>query len=220
MSSRSLQLTDEIYQYILQHSIPHNIHCEALREATTPLEWARMQISPEQGQLMAFLVELIDARKAIEVGVFTGYSSLCVALAMPENGRIVACDISEDWTSIGRKYWKAAGVEDKIDLRLAPALDTLQQLIDSGEAGTYDFAFIDADKENYSRYYELCLQLLRQGGLLLLDNVLWSGRVVDPAVQDIDTEAIRAVNYKAYNDPRVSLSMLPVGDGLTLIRKR
>jgi len=220
MSSRSIQITDEIYEYLLQHSIPKNAHLDALREETASLEWARMQISPEQGRLMTFLAEMNATKKAIEVGVFTGYSSICVAQAMPDDGRLVACDVSDQWTSIARKYWKLMEVEHKIDLRLAPALETLQGLLDNGEAESFDFSFIDADKENYCRYYELCLQLLRPGGLMLLDNVLWSGRVADPNEKDVDTEGIRAVNRKAYNDPRVSLCMLPVGDGLTLIRKR
>ncbi len=184
------------------------------------MEQANMQVGPEQGQFMALLVELIGARNALEVGTFTGYSALAVALALPEDGRLVACDVSEEWTAIGRRYWEEAGVAHKIDLRLAPALETLDALLAEGRAGTFDFAFIDADKEGYDAYYERALELTRAGGLVVLDNTLWRGDVADPTISDVDTDAIRAINTKLAGDERVTLSLLPVGDGLTLARKR
>jgi caffeoyl-CoA O-methyltransferase len=177
---------------------------------------ARMQVSPEQGQFMALLVELIGARTALEVGVFTGYSSLRVALALPDDGAIVACDVSERWTDIGRRYWKEAGVEHKIDLRIAPAVETLDALLDEGRSSSFDFAFIDADKENYAEYYERCLTLVRPRGLVAIDNTLWSGAVADVSDEGDDTIAIRALNEHIYADDRVTMSLLPVGDGLTL----
>jgi predicted O-methyltransferase YrrM len=180
----------------------------------------RMQISIEQGILMRMLAKLIGTRKAIEVGVFTGYSSICVAQALPADGKLIACDVSEEWTSIARRYWKESGLDNKISLRLQPAVQTLDQLLGASEAGTFDFAFIDADKENYDNYYERILQLLRPGGLLTIDNVLWSARVIDPQVNDIDTVALRALNLKLRNDARVEICMLPLGDGLTLVRKK
>jgi caffeoyl-CoA O-methyltransferase len=180
----------------------------------------RMQISPEQGQFMALLVRLTGARRCLEVGVFTGYSSLATALALPEDGRIVACDISEEWTAVARRHWHAAGVEHKVDLRIAPAVVTLEALLADGEEGGFDFAFIDADKGGYLGYYERLLRLLRPGGLLLVDNTLWSGRVADPGVTDADTVALRQFNEFLYRDSRIDLSLLPVGDGLTLARKR
>jgi predicted O-methyltransferase YrrM len=179
-----------------------------------------MQIAPEQGQFMALLVQLLGATKTLEIGVFTGYSSLAVALALPPQGKIVACDINEDYTAMARSYWQRAGVADKIDLRIAPALETLDRLLESGEAGTFDFAFIDADKQNYDNYYERALQLLRVGGLIAIDNVLWGGKVADPTVDDANTEAIRALNAKLVQDERVSLSVVPIADGLTLALKR
>ncbi len=179
-----------------------------------------MQIAPEQGQFMALLIQLIGATKTLEIGVFTGYSSLCVALTLPPTGKIVACDVSEEFTAIARRYWQTAGVADKIDLRLAPALETLDQLLASGQAETFDFAFIDADKENYDRYYERSLQLVRPGGLIAIDNVLWSGEVADPQVHDNNTLAIRALNDKLHHDERVTLSLVPIADGLTLALKR
>lgn len=179
-----------------------------------------MQIGPEQGQFMAFLLRLMGAKRCLEIGVFTGYSSLAAALALPEDGRIIACDVSEEWTAIARRYWREAGVEGKIELRLGPALDTLDQLLGEGEAGRFDFAFIDADKENYLSYYERVLPLLRSGGLIAVDNVLWSGRVADPEVADADTVAIRHFNDCLHRDERVDLCVVPIGDGLTLARKR
>ncbi|MEO8810434.1 MAG: class I SAM-dependent methyltransferase, partial [Rhodanobacter sp.] len=180
---------------------------------------AQMQISPEQGQFMALLVKLIGARRCIEVGVFTGYSALSVALALPEDGTILACDISEEYTALGKPFWARAGVEQKIDLRLAPACETLDGCLAAGEAGTYDFAFIDADKTGYDDYYERCLHLLRRGGLLVIDNVLWEGAVAKPA-DSADTRALQALNDKLHRDERIDLSMLPLGDGVSLARKR
>jgi caffeoyl-CoA O-methyltransferase len=179
-----------------------------------------MQIAPEQGQFMALLAQLLGAKKTLEIGVFTGYSSLCVALALPPEGKIVACDVSEEYTATARRYWEVAGVAGKIDLRIAPALQTLDQLLAACEAGTFDFAFIDADKDNYDGYFELSLQLVRTGGLIAIDNVLWGGRVADPQVQDSSTQAIRAFNEKLHRDQRVTLSLVPIADGLTLALKR
>ncbi|MFQ5939788.1 MAG: class I SAM-dependent methyltransferase [Alphaproteobacteria bacterium] len=220
MSTRTLALTDEIYRYLLEMSLREPESMRRLRAETARMEWARMQIAPEQAQFMALLVELMGALRALEIGTFTGYSALAVALALPAEGRLVTCDISEEWTAVARRYWEEAGVAHKIDLRLGPALETLDALIDGGEAGSFDFAFIDADKEAYAEYYERTLTLLRPGGLVTVDNVLWSGSVVDPSRQDADTEAIRAFNERLRTDERVSLSLVPIGDGLTLARKK
>ena len=219
MSNRSLNLDDALYGYLLAHSLREHPEQIALREATRSHPLARMQISPEQGQFMAMLVKLLGAHRTIEIGVFTGYSALSVALALPDDGRILACDISEEYTSVGRPYWKRAGVAHKIDLRLAPALQTLDAEVTAGASSRYDFAFIDADKTGYADYYERCLQLLRPGGLIAIDNVLWSGAVAQPA-RDDDTRALQALNERLHGDERIDLSMLPVGDGLTLARKR
>jgi caffeoyl-CoA O-methyltransferase len=191
-----------------------------LREETAQLPGAGMQISPEQGQFMRLLVELIGARRTLEIGVFTGYSSLCVAQALPPDGELVACDVSEEYTAIARRYWHRAGLAQRIRLELGPALSTLDRRIAAGESGSFDFAFIDADKENYQGYYERCLQLLRQGGLVAIDNVLWGGSVADPENQKSSTLAIRALNALLKDDPRVSVSLVPIGDGLFLARKR
>lgn len=220
MSNRTITMTDALYDYLLGNSLREHALLKRLREETAKLAEARMQISPEQGQFMQFLVKLMGAERCIEVGVFTGYSSLAVALALPDHGQLLACDVSEEFTDVARRYWKEAGVERKIKLRLAPAIDTLHARIKAGEGGRYDFAFIDADKANYQAYYERVLALLRPGGLLLVDNVLWSGRVLDPADQSEDTKAIRAFNQALHKDERVDLSMLSIGDGLTLARKR
>ncbi len=222
MNKSKLGISDALYDYLLDVSLREADVLRRLREETERMPDARMQITPDQGQFMALLVELIGARQTLEVGVFTGYSSLAVALALPADGRIVACDVSEEWTAIARRYWAEAGVADKIDLRLAPALDTLDALIAAGAAGTFDFAFIDADKDEYADYYERTLELLRPGGLVCVDNVLWSGKVVYPAVSDDDygTLAIRAFNEKLADDARISLSLLSIADGLTLARKR
>jgi len=219
MSNRSLGLDDTLYDYLLAHSLREHPEQIALREATRSHPRAGMQISPEQGQFMALLVKLLGARRTLEIGVFTGYSALSVALALPADGRILACDVSEEYTRIGRPYWERAGVAHKIDLRLAPALQTLDAELAAGASGRYDFAFIDADKTGYADYYERCLQLLRQGGLIAIDNVLWSGAVAQPA-RDDDTRALQALNQRLHHDERIDLSMLPVGDGLTLARKR
>ena len=220
MTNKILNMTDELYDYMLSVSLRELPVLRRLREETASHPMAQMQISPDQGQFMNFLVRLMGAKRTLEVGVFTGYSSLSVALALPPGGRIIACDVSEEWTSIARRYWEEAGVAHKIDLRLAPALETLDGLLASEQAGSFDFAFIDADKTNYDGYYERALQLLRSGGLIAIDNVLWSGRVADPSVQDKDTAALRALNDKIHRDERVLVSMLPVADGLTLALKK
>ena len=220
MSSRTIVLNDALYEYLLSVSLREpDVLCR-LREETAKMPQHNMQISPEQGQFIALLVELTGARKCLEVGTFTGYSTLSVALALPEDGQIVACDISEEFTSRAKPYWQEAGVAGKIDLRLGPALETLDTLIADGESGAFDFAFIDADKVNYQGYFQRALDLIRRGGLILVDNVLWSGAVVDPARDDEDTEAIRAFNQARAGDPRISLSLVPIGDGLSLARKR
>ena len=219
MSNRTLNLTDRLHQYLLNVSVHETTAQKTLREVTQGMQWAQMQIAPEQGAFMAFLIKLIGARKCLEVGVFTGYSTLAVAQALPADGKIVACDVSEEWTRVARQYWLAAGVTNKIDLRIAPAIETLQQLLDQGEQSSFDFAFIDADKTSYDNYYEYCLRLLRSGGVIALDNTLWGGSVADVHVQDADTNAIRAMNTKILNDRRVDMTMLPVADGLTLVRK-
>jgi caffeoyl-CoA O-methyltransferase len=220
MSKRSISLTDSLYDYLLSVSLREPDLLLKLREETAADPAANMQISPEQGQFMGLLVRLMGARRCLEIGVFTGYSSLAIALALPDDGRIVACDISEKWTSVARRYWAAAGVAYKIDLRLATAMDTLDRLLADGEAGTFDFAFIDADKENYVGYYERALQLLRPGGLVVADNTLWSGRVADPENAEADTVALRHFNELLHGDSRVDLSLVPIGDGLSLARKR
>jgi len=219
MSDRTLTLDDKLYQYLLDVSLREHAELAALRQATRTHPRAGMQISPEQGQFMALLVTLIGARRTIEVGVFTGYSALAVALALPEDGRILACDISDEFTAIGRPHWRRAGVAHKIELVLAPALATLDARLAAGEAGCYDFAFIDADKVNYDGYYERCLKLVRAGGLVAIDNTLWSGRVAEPAL-DEDTAALQRFNRKLHGDERIDLSLLPIGDGLTLARRR
>jgi predicted O-methyltransferase YrrM len=220
MDPVDLPITPELAEYIRGVSLREPDVLRRLREETANHPMVSMQISPEQGQFMALLIHMLGARRTIEVGVFTGYSSLAVALALPDEGRIVACDISDEWTSIARRYWREAGVDRKVDLRLRPATQTLDDLIALGQAGGFDFAFIDADKANYDNYYERCLTLIRPGGLIAVDNVLWSGKVVDPAVDDADTRAIRAFNEKLKNDARVWLSLLPIRDGLTLASKK
>jgi caffeoyl-CoA O-methyltransferase len=220
MSNRTISLTDSLHDYLLEVSLRESGLLRRLREETAADPQARMQISPEQGQFMALLARLRGARRCIEVGVFTGYSSLCVASALPEDGRILACDVSEHWTSIARRYWAEAGVAHKIDLRLAPAIETLDALCAAGEGASYDFVFIDADKTGYVAYYERALSLLRPGGLVVVDNTLWGGRVADPEVADEDTVALRHFNEHLHRDARVDLSLVPIGDGLTLARKR
>lgn len=219
MSRKTLNLTPKLYEYLLAVSIRESRLLRRLREETSALEMANMQISPEQGQFMGLLVELMQARDIIEIGTFTGYSALCMALAMPDEGRLICCDISDEWTAIARRYWQEAGIEERIRLHLAPAETTLQHLISQGEDGRFDMVFIDADKENYLVYYELCLRLLRPGGLLLADNTLWSGTVANPGDSSASTQAIRQFNETLCQDDRISLSLLPIGDGLTLARK-
>jgi len=213
-------MNDALYEYLLGASLRDLPVLKRLREETAKHPRARMQISPEQGQFMQLIARLMGARRCIEVGVFTGYSSLAVALALPADGHILACDVSEEFTAVARRYWKEAGVESKIELRLAPALETLDGRLKAGEAGSYDLAFIDADKSNYSGYYERILKLLRPGGLILVDNVLWSGAVIDKKDKSEDTVAIRAFNAALQRDERIDVSLLPIGDGLTLARKR
>jgi predicted O-methyltransferase YrrM len=220
MATGDLPINDDLLKYIEQVTLREPELLRRLREETSRHPHASMQISAEQGQFMALLIHLLSARRTLEIGVFTGYSSLSVALALPEDGRIIACDISDEWTSIARRYWREAGVERKIDLRLGPALKTLDDLIAQGQGGRFDFAFIDADKGNYANYYERALVLVRAGGLIAVDNVLWDGKVIDPKVKDADTRAIRAFNESLHHDERVWLSMLPIRDGLTLACKK
>lgn len=220
MSKKTIQITDELYDYLLSVSLREPGILRELREETATMPKANMQVSPEQGQFMALLIELLGAQKTLEVGVFTGYSALWVALALPPAGRLVACDINPDWTAVAQRYWQQAGVANKIDLRLGPAIQTLDQLIEGGETGTFDFAFIDAQKEEYEDYYQRSLELLRPGGLIAVDNVLRNGRVIDSSFTDEDTSAIRAFNLARLEDERVTLSMVPIADGLTLARKR
>ncbi len=220
MSTRTLGIDDRLHDYLLRFTLRESEVLRELREETARMPMSRMQISPEQGQFMALLAELIGTRRAIEVGTFTGYSTLAVASVLPEGGTLIACDVNAEWTDIGRRYWAKAGLQDRIDLRLAPALQTLDALIQDGRGGTFDFAFIDADKQNYDGYYERCLALVRQGGLVLVDNALWNGDVADPDKQDDETSAIRALNDKVNRDPRVTSSLVPIGDGVLLTRKR
>ncbi len=220
MTNKSITLTDTLYDYLTRVSLREPALLKRLREETARGPLANMQIAPEQGQLMALLMQLIGAKKTLEIGVFTGYSALCTALALPPDGKLIACDISDEWTQIARRYWQEAGVEHLIDLYLAPARDTLDQLLDNGEAGTFDFAFIDADKTGYDDYYERTLQLMRPGGLIMFDNMLRNGDVADLTLHDEPTVAIRALNAKLLHDERISLSLLPMADGITLALKR
>jgi predicted O-methyltransferase YrrM len=220
MSNRTLTLTDGLYDYLLAHSVQEPESLQALRQETAQHPMAQMQIAPEQGQFMALLIQLMGAKKALEVGVFTGYSALWVALALPPEGRLIACDVNRDYTAIAQRYWEQAGVAQKIDLRLAPATETLAHLIAEGQQDSVDFAFIDADKSNYAVYYEQVLQLVRPGGLIAIDNVLWSGRVADPNITDNRTQVLRRLNAALAADPRIRLSLVPIGDGLTLALKR
>ncbi len=219
MSNRTLGLSDSLSSYIQAISVQESEVLVKLREETAKLPGALMQIAPEQGQFMSLLVQLIGAKKTLDIGVFTGYSSLVVALALPEDGKIVACDVDEHCTAIAYRYWQEAGVSQKIDLHLAPALETLDKLIAQGQINSFDFAFIDADKRNYDNYYEKCLQLIRPGGLIAIDNVLWSGRVADSHYSDKRTMAIREFNQKLHQDPRVKISLVTIADGLTLALK-
>lgn len=219
MSNRTLNLDDTLYRYLLDVSLREHPMLAELRRKNSEHPRSSMQIAPEQGQFMALLVKLIGARRTIEVGVFSGYSALATALALPPDGKLIGCDISAEFTDIARAYWEKAGVSHKIDLRLAPAADTLDALLGQGQAGRFDFAFIDADKSGYDAYYERCLALLRPGGLIALDNVLWNGAVARPA-EDEDTLALQSFNRKLHADERVDLALVPIADGLALARKR
>jgi predicted O-methyltransferase YrrM len=218
MSNKTLCITEQLYEYMLSVSLREPDVLRELRDETAQDENANMQISPEQGQFMGLLVKLLGARLTLDIGVYTGYSSLCIGLALPEEGRVIACDVNREWTDIARRYWQKAGVEEKIELRLAPARQTLADLLEKG-TDSFDFAFIDADKMNYDMYYEYCLQLIRPGGLIAIDNVLWDGAVADGAINDDETVAIRDLNRKLHADPRVEISLVPIADGLGLVRK-
>lgn len=220
MGKRFTDLSDDLYDYLFSVGVREPELLGRLRRETNAMPMARMQVSPDQGQFMAQLVRLLGARRTLEIGVFTGYSSLCVALALPSGGRLVAFDVSEEWTSIARRYWAEAGVEGKIELRMKDAIPGLDELLIDGQRDTYDFAFIDADKKEYGEYFERVLRLIRRGGLIMVDNVLWAGRVLNTSSQEEDTVAIRSFNEKLYSDSRVEISMLPVGDGVTLALKR
>ncbi len=220
MSKRTITLDDRLYDYLHAVSLREPALLAQLREETAALPEARMQIAPEQGQFMAMLVRVMNAREILEIGTFTGYSALAMALALPPDGHIVACDVSAEWTAIGRRYWREAGVAERIELRLAPAIETLETLLADGGEDRFDFAFIDADKSGYHAYYEACLKLVRPGGLIVVDNTLWDGRVADDSVQDANTCAIRGFNAALHDDVRIDLSLVPIGDGLTLARRR
>lgn len=220
MANQTLGLETQLYNYLLSVSLREVEVLAQLRQATTASQsMAQMQIAPEQGQFMALLIQLIGAKKTLDIGVFTGYSALVVALALPQDGKVVACEVNQEYAEFARHWWLKAGISDKIDLHLAPAQDTLAQLIAKGEVNTFDFAFIDADKSNYDTYYEQALQLVRPGGLIAIDNVLWSGRVADASIQDNRTNKIRDFNQKLHGDKRINLSLVPIADGLTLARK-
>jgi predicted O-methyltransferase YrrM len=220
MSVQTIQMTDELHQYLIANSLRESEVGRKLREETRNMELYNMQIAPEQGQFMALLAELIGARRAIELGTFTGYSALCVASVLPSDGELICCDVSEEYTSVARRYWAEAGVADRIDLRLAPALETLDALIAEGRGEQFDFVFIDADKEPYDTYYERCLTLLRPGGLIALDNALCDGNVLDPQNHSEAVQAVDALNRKVHADERVSVSLVPIGDGVLLAKKR
>jgi len=219
MSNQTLNVSDELYHYILSVSLRESDELKALRVETAKDTMAMMQISPEQGQFMALLVKLINAKNILEIGTFTGYSSLAMAQASSDDTKIITCDVSEEWTSVASRYWQLAGIANKVELRLAPALDTLNSLINQGRSESFDFAFIDADKTNYQAYFEKCLDLIRPGGLIAIDNVLWGGSVIKPAKVDDDTVAIRQFNDKLSTDSRVDISLIPIADGLTLAIK-
>lgn len=219
MTHQTFGLDPQLYDYLLSISLREPEILTQLRQETAQHPMGRMQIAPEQGQFMALLIQLMGAKKTLEVGVFTGYSALTVALALPPEGKVIACELNSEYAAIAHRYWQQAGVVDKINLHLAPALETLDWLLTQGQAGTFDFAFIDADKRNYPNYYERALELVRPGGLIAVDNVLWSGRVANPQVQDNRTQAIRAFNQRLHQDPRVTLSLMSLGDGMTLLRK-
>ena len=220
MSSSTIGLNNELRKYMLDVSFRDDEILRQLREETLTLKEAQMQISPEQGAFLSILTKILNAKKTLDIGVFTGYSSLVVAREIPNDGLVVACDTSIEWTSIAKKYWKLAGVDNKVDLHLAPAIETLEKLIEDGQGSTYDFSFIDADKINYQSYYEYSLNLVKPGGIIAVDNVLWSGQVIDEYDSEPATRAIRSFNEQLYQDDRVSISMVPIGDGLTLAYKK
>jgi predicted O-methyltransferase YrrM len=220
MANQTLGLDSNLYQYFQQVSVREAEVLKQLRQETEKHPMARMQIAPEQGQFMALLVQLMEAKKTLDIGVFTGYSALVVALALPTDGQVIACDIDEETTKIAQEFWEKAAVNHKIELRLAPALETLDKLIAEGQSNTFDFAFIDADKSNYDNYYEKALWLVKPGGLIAIDNVLWGGKVADSEIKDNRTQKIRAFNEKLHQDPRISLTLLPIADGLTLALKK
>jgi predicted O-methyltransferase YrrM len=220
MASKTHFMDQKVLKYVVEHSLRDAPLLAELRAETAKLTNGGMQVPPEQGQFLALMVQATGATRCIEVGTFTGYSALCVAQALPANGKLVCCDVSEEWTNIGRRYWERAGVAGKIDLRIAPATETLDRMLSAGETGQYDFAFIDADKPNYQAYYERCLRLVRTGGLIVFDNTLWSGAVADDADQTESTRALRALNDKLHHDERVAVSLLSIGDGVTLALKR
>lgn len=220
MSRKTLNLTPALYEYLQAVSVREDNVLARLREETGEMAQANMQIAPEQGQFMALLVKMLGAKRCVEVGTFTGYSSLCVARALPSDGKLIACDISEEWTTIAQRYWQDASVAEKIDLRIAPAAETLAALVQEGNRSAFDFAFIDADKTAYRDYYEFCLELIRPGGVIAIDNTLWGGAVADPQINDDDTRALRALNEFLHRDERIDLSLVTIGDGLTLARKK
>jgi caffeoyl-CoA O-methyltransferase len=220
MTNKTIGISDELAAYVVRVGTREPHLLARLREETAAIPQHGMQVAPEQGAFLALLVELIGARRCIEVGTFTGYSSLAVALALPEGGRLVCCDVSEEWTALARKYWNEAGVADKIDLRLAPAAETLDQLLEAGENDVYDFAFVDADKAGYDGYYERLLRLVRPGGLITFDNTLWHGRVLDEGSTDEDTRALQSLNEKLAGDERITVCLVPFADGVTLARRR
>jgi len=221
MTNRTIVMTDPLYDYLLTASVRETDAQRDLRAETAKLAEGGMQIGPEQGQFMSLLIKLIGAKRALEIGTFTGYSALTVAMALPEDGQLIACDVSEEWTSIGRRYWQREGMAHKIDLRIAPGKETLAKLVaDSSQLNSFDFAFIDADKTNYGAYYDYCMKLVRPGGLIAVDNVLWGGEVANSDDQKPDTVAIRELTAKIYQDNRVDVSLVPIGDGVMLARKR
>jgi predicted O-methyltransferase YrrM len=220
MTNRTLNLDDALYHYLLEVSLRETALLRRLRDETAQLDNARWQIAPEQGQFMALLVQLSGARRIVEVGTFTGYSAICMASAMPADGRLICCDIPGDYNATAERYWREAGLAERIEQRLAPALDTLAALETEGQGGRFDLIFIDADKANDPAYFERALRLVRQGGLILFDNTLWSGRVLEQSPDSADTRAIQALNHALHDDERIDLSLLPLGDGLTLCRKR
>ncbi|NWF37444.1 class I SAM-dependent methyltransferase [Mariprofundus sp. KV] len=220
MANQTIHMDEQLYSYLLEMGLREPEVLQRLREATEAEEMSVMRSAPEQGQLMAMLIRLTGARRVIEVGTYTGYATLWMALSLPDDGKIITCDISERWSAVARDFWKQAGVQERVSLHLRPALQTLDELLECNEAECFDFAFIDADKESYQQYFERCLQLIRPGGLIVIDNVLWGGSVIDETKLDSATEAIRAFNHKLKGDPRIDLVMLPVADGMTLALKR